>query len=104
MATVKRMPIKLENVGIAVSDLDAAIGLEPGNSMHLVQRGMVRHARGEVERAIADYDEAIKRDPSLALAYNNRGVAWRDKGDLKRALSVPIISGFFPPPVKLVWR
>lgn len=51
-----------------------------------LNRGYMRHTKGELDEAIRDYDEAIRLKPDYADAFNNRGSIYADKDDLDRAI------------------
>jgi tetratricopeptide (TPR) repeat protein len=65
----------------------AGIRLDPNYALAYNNRGSIRNAKGESDKAIADCSEAIRLDPKLAVAYNNRGVAWRAKKEYDRAIA-----------------
>jgi tetratricopeptide (TPR) repeat protein len=62
------------DLGLALSDFDEVVRLQPQQPFGYVNRGAVRGARKDYTEAIADYREAIRLDPKHSLAYNN--LAW----------------------------
>jgi tetratricopeptide (TPR) repeat protein len=79
--------------GIAAAEVDeklrlysASIRLKPDYAVAFLNRGLARHAKGDLDGALQDYDEALRIQPGFALAFNNRGVARKAKGDLDGAL------------------
>jgi tetratricopeptide (TPR) repeat protein len=74
--------IRLYTKAIASGDLS-----QKDLSIAYNNRGTVRSAKGDNDRAIADYDKAIELDPSYAHAYYNRGRTWKNKGDYGRAMA-----------------
>src|SRR3981081_4231307 len=58
----------------ALTDLSAAIRLQPDNARWLSVRGLVYDDLEEFDRALRDYDEAIRLDPNDALSYDRRGL------------------------------
>ena len=64
----------------ALTDCDAAIGLEPRIAGFLDSRGLVHLRRGELDPAIADYDAALHRQPGIAWSLYGRGLARLKKG------------------------
>jgi tetratricopeptide (TPR) repeat protein len=51
----------------------------------LVDSGLAKKAKGDLDGAIADYTKAIAIKADDAAAYNNRGSAKQAKGDLGEA-------------------
>jgi tetratricopeptide (TPR) repeat protein len=60
----------------ALSDLAAAIGLEPDIWLTYHDRAILFERKGDVNSALKDLDKAIALDPRAADAYNERGVAY----------------------------
>ena len=59
----------------ALTDYDAALALDPGSSIALNNRGVLRLQLGDVPGAIADLDQALARDPAYESARRNRAAA-----------------------------
>lgn len=59
----------------------------PTDAVEFNDRALMRHARGEYEKAILDYNEAIRRDPECAVTYYNRGVTWQASGVFDKAIT-----------------
>jgi len=53
----------------------------------LINEGVARYEKGDLDGAIADYTKAIELDPRNAAAYNNRGAARKNKGDVDGAIA-----------------
>jgi len=49
--------------------------------------GIVKRAKGDLDRAIFDLNRALELNPNIIHAYYNRGNAKQEKGDLKGAIS-----------------
>lgn len=58
----------------ALTDLDAAIPLNPRFPNSYLNRGSVRAALGDVEGAIGDWNRAVALNPRLVEAYIKRGM------------------------------
>lgn len=79
--------------GIAATDVEEelrfyteAIRLKPDYASAYYNRGLARHATGEVKGALRDFTRAIGLRPEDADAYVGRGLVRRDKGDADGAL------------------
>ena len=61
----------------------------PSDAVDFYNRGLDRHAQGDLDGALADYDEAIRRDKAGKLhdAYNNRANIRLAKGDVAGAMA-----------------
>lgn len=68
----------------AVTDLDAALALDPANTLALFNRAVVHEALKDDEAALRDYTAALKANPTFADALFNRGALYerlsRDPG------------------------
>jgi tetratricopeptide (TPR) repeat protein len=53
----------------------------------IVNRGLAKQRKGDLDGAIADYTKAIELKPDLAVAYVNRGNAKQAKSDLDGAIA-----------------
>ena len=74
------------SVGLALSDFDAAIRLQPDLAEGYINRGAALLVRNDLEGAIAAIDQGLQHDPEQpALAYYNRGIANEDLGRLREA-------------------
>lgn len=71
----------------AITDLDAAIALEPDNSAAYQRRAMAWMAKREFDRAIADLDKTIALDPANATAYRLRGNMFSSRSEFDRAIA-----------------
>ncbi len=60
----------------ALSDLAAAIGLEPDIWLTYYDRGIVYGRKGDLQSALKDLDKAIAIEPRAVDAYNERGVSY----------------------------
>ena len=54
-----------------------SLEINPKDATAYHNRGLVKHALGDMEGAMPDYDKAIEINPDYAYAYNSRGVAKR---------------------------
>ena len=64
----------------AVTDLTAALRINPSNLTALNARAVTYHALGNSQGAIADLNQAIKVEPKAARSYCNMGVVMGDLG------------------------
>ncbi len=71
----------------ALTDISAALTLNPADDLSLVTRALVRVQTQDLDGAIADYTAAIAVQPRSTMAYNGRGHAHLVKGDTQRALA-----------------
>jgi tetratricopeptide (TPR) repeat protein len=71
----------------AMADFNAAIQLDPKNSMAFNNRGSVYQMKGDGKRAMADYNEAIRLDATNAIAFRNRGVLYLGIADRDHAMA-----------------
>jgi lipoprotein NlpI len=71
----------------AISDYDAALGLDPKLADALHNRGIAWAHKGNPDRAIADFDAALRLQPKDTSILHARAVEWTVKGDYKRALA-----------------
>lgn len=73
----------------ALSDYNAALAIEPGNTQALLNRALLLFsAMNETDRAIADLLHCIHIDPTYELAYLNLGAMLERGGQTKEAASV----------------
>jgi tetratricopeptide (TPR) repeat protein len=70
----------------ALTDLDAAIGLDATDATSRLLRGQARVGRKNLDGAIADFSVAISLNPRAGGAYAGRGHAHLVKGDAAKAL------------------
>ncbi len=75
------------DVEAGITDLEAAAGLDPGDTFANYELGLLLLARGEPRGAAAALSEAVRRDPSSGSAHYNLGQALlRDgRGEAGRA-------------------
>ena len=76
------------DLGSAIAEYDAAIGLNPRYAVAYNNRGTARLEAGDYGRAIADCTTAIELAPPRALlgmAYCNRSAAYALQGDMSRS-------------------
>ncbi len=71
----------------AVSDLTAAIALNPEYSTLHYQRGMAYDRQGKGDLAMADLDRAIRLDPTNTDALTYRAFMYTSRGEHDRALA-----------------
>ena len=75
------------NFELAISELDKAIRLNPGNVVLYRVRGKAHKALEQNDLAIVDFSEAIRLNPNDAAEYTNRGTAYQGKHDIDDALA-----------------
>ncbi len=71
----------------AADQFQQAIDRNPKDKVALLNMGLTKREKGDLDGAIADYDKAIEIDEDYAKAWNNRGVAYMTKGDKDTALA-----------------
>jgi tetratricopeptide (TPR) repeat protein len=69
----------------ALTVLNKALELDPGNAAVLNSRGWAYSSKGDEERALADYELALQSRPNFTSPYNNRGLIYLRRGELQRA-------------------
>lgn len=70
----------------ALADHNAAVDLNPRNSLAHNNRGTVYLTLGRHDLSVADHSTAIRLNPGYAKAYANRGRAYSHKSDFTRAI------------------
>ena len=70
---------------LAITELQKAASLEPGNSEVRVALGMAYHAKGDWQAALAAYGEALRVDDSLLHVHGLMGDIYRVRGDKEKA-------------------
>jgi tetratricopeptide (TPR) repeat protein len=70
----------------AITDANAAIGLDPQNPQYWCQRADLRGKKQMYTEAIADYTAALERVPDYVWAFRGRGQAYLGQGNAKLAL------------------
>lgn len=78
---------RLEKLDAALTDIDAAIKLDPQNYLHHNGKGIILRKKGDYEQAVESYTAAIALNPKVSVHYLNRGVAYRYKRDYDKALA-----------------
>jgi tetratricopeptide (TPR) repeat protein len=71
----------------AMSNIAAAVRLEPGNAALAVRAGEMALASGARDAALSRAEEAIRLDPQLASAWALRGRVFRQLNQPERALA-----------------
>ena len=75
------------NLDAAMSDLDKAIELKPGDAGSYVDKGIIFTRRENYGAAIEQYSKAIELNPNYALAFYNRGTVKEKLGKTEEALA-----------------
>ena len=75
-----REKFELGDYEAAIADFDAAIRLQPNNTLAYCGRGFAKEGLGQYFAAISDYDTAIRLQPDYADAYYSRGNAKSNLG------------------------
>jgi tetratricopeptide (TPR) repeat protein len=70
-----------------LSDLNAALRLEPNDALAHSGRGIAWVAVKAYDKAIADFNEAIRLEPQNATHFFNRAEAWRVRHDFDKAIA-----------------
>ena len=90
-----RLQREVGNVDAAISDLSAAILLNPKKATAYCDRAFVWELKGNFDEAEEDYTQAIQIDPACAEAYAGRGRMreWRNRlddaiADISRAIEL----------------
>ena len=71
----------------AIADYDVAALIEPQDPNVYINRGVVRHAKGDRDGAIGDYTRAIAVSPRAKYAYMNRALSRIEKGEFDGAVA-----------------
>ena len=78
--------LPIDNLKIAIDDLNKAFRLDPNSVFAYFNRGLSYFKLGDYQRAIEDLNKAIRLDPNFAIAYNNRGFSYDKLGNYKKAI------------------
>ena len=70
----------------ALTEIDEAIKLDPGNAGAWFLRGLAKNDLGNQQGAIDDYTKAIELNPTDANLWNSRGLAKNASGDHQGAI------------------
>src|ERR1041384_3110888 len=71
----------------AMTAIEKALEIDPGNAVALVNRGAVWFLKGRLRKAAHDFTEAILRAPALSLAYYNRAQTHTALGHVRAAIA-----------------
>jgi len=71
----------------AISDLGAALNLDPQDADTYIKRGMIYEAKGDYQHGIADFGMAISLRPTSPTPYTMRGGAYELAGDREHAIA-----------------
>ncbi len=66
--------LKLRNYKQALTNLDSAVRLNPGDADQFLNRGMVKEKDDDIKGAMEDYQRALSINPEHSLARHNLGV------------------------------
>ena len=66
---------------------DHTLRLDPANYLAYTNRGVARHAAGDLDGAFADYDAALRFNAGYAEAFNDRGIVRYARGDVDGAIA-----------------
>ena len=72
-----------------MQDYTTVLGVEPGNTDALFQRGTAHEKRGAIDTAVADFTAVIGLDGMHAKALYARGACYNLKGDFAKAVGKP---------------
>ncbi|HYM19347.1 MAG TPA: tetratricopeptide repeat protein [Micropepsaceae bacterium] len=89
--------LKKNEDGLALADLDRALGLDPKLATAYSDRGVAYRRLGRFELAIADYTEAIRLWPNWHDWYVNRGLAYEALGRHDEAIADFTKAVFYDP-------
>jgi len=78
---------RVEEFDRAISDLDAAVKLNPSSADAHLNRGMVYDSKGQYDKAVVDFNSAIRLSPTLAPAFSARGAAYHALGNFAVAIA-----------------
>ena len=76
-----------ENYGLALTNFDKAIKLDPKNAALYFSRGMIYAGQKNYDFAIADFDKAIEIEPTYVEAYIWRGNTFADTKNFAQAIT-----------------
>lgn len=71
----------------ALTEIDRAMEMSPGNAAAYFYRGTIRSSMGNNNGALDDFAEAIRLNPRFWQAYHNRAVLYVQSGELERAMT-----------------
>ena len=80
------LALKLGQFDHAISNLEQALRIAPGNAAILLDLGMGCQSVGRLDEAAECYRSASQQEPNLVQAYANLGFVLRTQGDLIGAL------------------
>lgn len=75
------------NLDAAMTDLDKAIELKPGDAGSYVDKGIIFTSKEKYDDAVAQYSKAIELNANYALAFFNRGMVKEKLGKTDEALA-----------------
>lgn len=75
------------NLDAAMSDLDKALELKPGDAGSYLDKGTIFTRKENYEAALEQYSKAIELNPNYALALYNRGIVKEKVGKTQEALA-----------------
>ena len=79
---------ELKEPGIALSDYNEALRIDPDDALAYLRRGVIRTSyKHDPDRAIEDFTEAIRLDPHRPRAFAERGHVRRRPGESSTLLS-----------------
>lgn len=81
-----RSRVEAGAIDVALSDLNEALRLNPGDAHAYAYRAQVYVAKNDLDAAIRDYGEVIRLRPKSALGLTGRAHAYLVKGDAQQAL------------------
>jgi tetratricopeptide (TPR) repeat protein len=73
--------------GEALADFQAAIGLDPSNSLAIHNRAVTLAQRNDAAAALRDFNRVIELNPGLAVVYRNRAELLSSIGRLEEAIA-----------------
>jgi len=69
----------------AMEACDRAVSLDPNDSSHRANRGLVQLRLGHLDAALADYDAAVAADARRAAGYYGRALVHHRRGEARAA-------------------
>jgi len=75
------------DLGESVQEYTAAIGMNPGNYMDHLNRGLCYEFLGDLDQALSDYTQTVRSKPDFAKGYLYRARMLERQGEKEKAVA-----------------